>query len=386
MKVGELFVNLGIKGTEKTARIITNIKDGLKDVANTSTETKLALVGVVYGLERMMRFSTQMGAGLKSFSAYTRISTDELQRWQYAGRKVNVTNQEVENSFRGVSRAIGLMKIGKGAPEGLAMLAKGTNIDLNKLEDTAYVMTKIQELLTNNGSDNTLLNTIAESFSLSPDMVAGLKQGAFTAEKMKGAPVFSKNQVNTLADMNAKMSEFYNNLQLSMGVFVEKFFPQIVALLDKVSGKLKDISFGISPEDKRSLEGVLIVMEKIADFVGVVASGWKEVFGLISDFKKVYGESGSGGVAKKASSFMDSIYNMFDPNFSLASKVGIGLSKMDIFPKYKTAEQAMGGSNVNINQNINFEGGQNLDMREIKDNFKKTTEETYRQLPIGVMN
>ena len=139
MKIGELFIDLGVKGKDVTGKAIRSIHDGLQGVADTSLSTKAAIVGVVFGIERMMSFSSKMGAGLKEFSLLTGLSTRELQKWQYAGRKVNVSNEEVESSFKSIQQAMGDMLIGKGAPEGMALLADAVGFDENKAKDTLFL-------------------------------------------------------------------------------------------------------------------------------------------------------------------------------------------------------------------------------------------------------
>lgn len=71
----------------------------MKEIKGTSLGTKAAIAGAAFAVERMTRFSTQMGASYKEFARYTGLSTKMLQQWQYAGRKANVSNEEVENSF-----------------------------------------------------------------------------------------------------------------------------------------------------------------------------------------------------------------------------------------------------------------------------------------------
>jgi hypothetical protein len=57
MKVGELWVNFGIKGTHNAAKDLSKVKTGMTEIKAMSIEAKAAIVGAIYALERMMSSS-----------------------------------------------------------------------------------------------------------------------------------------------------------------------------------------------------------------------------------------------------------------------------------------------------------------------------------------
>ena len=293
MKIGELFVELGATGGDQLQKILKGINSGMKEIKGTSLGTKAAIAGAAFAVERMTRFSTQMGASYKEFARYTGLSTKMLQQWQYAGRKANVSNEEVENSFLNVSRAMGDMLIGKGAPEGLAVLSDTVGFDPKKAKDTLYVMNKLQEFAGKFTGNEALKNKIIESFGIgSTAMISALKDNAFSRKKMASAPVFSEGEINKLAKMNAKMNEFYNNLKLSMGKLVVEFMPEIINMMDKVSRGVKDIVFGFDSSSDAA-KGFKIILEGVWDLIKVIGEGWTNIFSGVSKVKDMFDSGGN---------------------------------------------------------------------------------------------
>ena len=99
MNIGELFVNIGIKGTEKTIQALGNVKSGLGAVASTSLEVKAAIIGAIYALERLISTSADMGMSLANFKILFGNSTKELQQFQNAGREVGLTFEETASKY-----------------------------------------------------------------------------------------------------------------------------------------------------------------------------------------------------------------------------------------------------------------------------------------------
>src|ERR1700744_4238817 len=100
MDIGSLFLNLGIKGSEKTVGALTDVKKGLGELGSMSLEAKAGIVAAMYALEQLFATSGKAGTDLTNFNAITGESVKTLQQYQYAARQVGVSNQEVEGSFK----------------------------------------------------------------------------------------------------------------------------------------------------------------------------------------------------------------------------------------------------------------------------------------------
>jgi hypothetical protein len=126
MKIGELFVSLGIKDSGKTVSTLTNVRKGLNDTASSALQARVALIGALYAFERLMSQSGQAGTNLTNFNALLGVSAQTLQQYQYAARQAGVSNEEVEGTFKSLQGTMTKTLMGEGAPKGLARVAQLT--------------------------------------------------------------------------------------------------------------------------------------------------------------------------------------------------------------------------------------------------------------------
>jgi hypothetical protein len=219
--IAELFVTIGVKGTDTAVKAVTGVKSSLADVASSSLAAKAAVLTVVYALERMMSASAQMGMGLQQFSASTGLSTDRLQRWQYAARQFGVGAEEVTGSVRGIQNAMTNMLMGKGAPEGMFMLSKYVGFDRTKARDTFYVMEKLQEFAKVAPPD--IAGNILKSFGISESMFSFLRQNKMDLDKIKPSSLFSEREIAALARVDVAWANLWSRLKLLSGGLTAKF-------------------------------------------------------------------------------------------------------------------------------------------------------------------
>ncbi len=233
MKIGELFVGLGVKGSEQSIKAVGNVKSGLGEVKSMSLEAKAAIVGVVYALEKMMSQSAQMGTALTNFNALTGMSAKELQQWQYAARQVGVSGDEMTSSLKSVQGAMAQMLMGQGAPAGMAMLANKVGFDPARARDTLYVMQQLQKLAQAVPQD--VGNQMLKSFGLSEGTIAAMRRNAFRPEVFAKAPVYGDKETGQLDRVNVAWSNLGQKIQMAFGHFTAKHGMQLVSDLTKIT-------------------------------------------------------------------------------------------------------------------------------------------------------
>lgn len=277
MTIAELFVNLGVKGADSAGKAIGGVKSGLGEVKSMSLEAKAAIVGAIYALERMMSSSAQAGTGFMNFTALTGMSAQELQKWQYAARQVGIENEEITGSLKSVQNAMTNMLLGKGAPEGMAMVANKVGFDPAKARDTLYVMQQLQKFAQQVPND--VGNNMLKSFGLSENVIAAMRRNAFRPEVMAKAPTYSDNEIKSLDRANVMWSNLGNQIKMGLGHLTAKFGPTLI----------KDIG-QIVPEVMK-LVGALAQLAdklKVISVLGKVFEGWGLIFkgmsGLVDDF------------------------------------------------------------------------------------------------------
>lgn len=218
MKIAELFVGLGIKGDDDAGKKLKNVDKGLKDVQSTGYAAKAALLAVVYGVGQLIGASAKAGTELANFTDLTGISSTKLQQYQYVLRQVGGTNEEMEQTFKNVSSAIANMLLTGDAPKFAGFFSsEGIDVDMNRVEDTIYMMEKLQELsksLSSHGHP-AVANEILKSLGVDGNVAVAMKKGMFNASNFANAPIIGEQQLERLRRLNAEYGNFQKRLSMT---------------------------------------------------------------------------------------------------------------------------------------------------------------------------
>jgi hypothetical protein len=245
--VGELFVNLGIKGSEKTLGALSGIKKGFGELTSMSIEAKAAIIGALYGFERLMSASSQMGTSLYNTGLLTGVSVQNLQKYQYAARQAGASNEEMSASFKSLQSAMTQIDINKGLPEGLKYIATAIGgIDVKKIHDLPYMMQQFQKFA-NTAVPDGIKRWALGSVGLSEGIIAGMERNMFRPEVLNKAPTYTNNQVNQLDKARMAWSNIATSVEMMFGKFnaefgvraaekIQKLVDSIYHLVDALAG------------------------------------------------------------------------------------------------------------------------------------------------------
>ena len=239
MNIAELFVSLGVKGSERTIGALSSVRKGLGEISTMSLQATAALTATAYGFERLTAVSGMMGTTLTNFSALTGFSARQLQQWQYAARQAGLSGEELTGSFKNVQNAMTNMLLGKGAPEGLGLLANKVGFDQNKARDTFYVLEQLQKFAKSAPSD--VGNIVLKSFGLSEGTVAAMRRNSFNPATMNRAPTYGDNEINSLNKANIAWSNLGNKIEMAIGHFNAKHGAQLVHDLTTMVDKIEKL-------------------------------------------------------------------------------------------------------------------------------------------------
>lgn len=226
MTIAELFVKIGVKGAGDTGKALGGVKNALKSIADTSLEAKAALLAVVYGMEQLMTQSARRGMDLQKFADLTGLSTERLQRWQYAARQSGVDGEDMAASIKGVQGAMADMLTGKGAPAGMGIFAKAVGFDPAKARDTFYVMDKLREFARQAPPD--IGNSVLRSFGLSDDTIQFMRKSKIELDKIRPTNVYSSSEIERLSKIHVAWENLWNTLKYFMGHGVANFGMPVV--------------------------------------------------------------------------------------------------------------------------------------------------------------
>lgn len=367
MNVGELFVNLGIKGSEKTVDALTNVKKGLSETKSISFEAKAAIVSMVYGLEKLMSMSAQAGNGLSNFNTLTGISAQTIQQWQYAARQAGVAGEEVAGSFKSAQTAMTRMLMGEGAPKGMARLAELTGgITKEQIDEMAknpvMLMQRLQQYAQKEQNIG-LRNEVMKSFGLSEGMITALSKNAFRPEMLRRAPTYSDKEVHTLQKVDVAWANLGNKIQMAMGHFTSRHGLQLVNDISKITTEV----FKLADAFMKLAEKL-----KIFELIGKSFEGWTEIFKGATSL--VEGKVSGGDIltgAKEA--FQGWILEKQEQN-----RAAQGLTET-IAPKVNAPMKSGSQQNNNINLDLHFQHD-GKDHKKTSESVKKAVQGAFRQL------
>lgn len=309
MTIAELFLNIGITGAQGVGRALGGIKGALGEVATSSLEAKAAVIGAVYGFEKITGFASQAGMELFKFNTITGLSTEELQRWQYAAMHFDVTGEEVAGTLKGIQSSMTNLKLTGNGPSGLGLLASSVGFDTRKMDDTYYVLGQIQKFVKT--APVSLGNEVAKSFGLSENFIQMLRLANIEKDKIRKTDIITPQQINQLVDVNKKWKDFWFNLKTT-GVKLVADNPEAVNFAFKEMGDgleaLGD-AFGefksFAKDNKEIATGIGLIAVALAAFMSPAIAAAAIITELVAGFgelkKLSNGEEMFGGLVSKES-------------------------------------------------------------------------------------
>jgi len=380
VQVGELFLKLGIKGADKTVGALKESKKGMSGLASTSLEAKAAIIAAFYAMQRLMAASGAVGTKLTNFNALWGVSTDTLQRYQYAARQAGISNDEMAKSISNVSAAMAQVDLNKGVPEGLFLISKAAGgIDFKKKNDPFYMHQMIGKALRNLGDDprsKAIANYLVGTLGMSENVIAGFRRGKFNQSILNAAPIYSKGQLGSLDKNNIAWENMMQKIEMSFG----KFFAEHGDSILKALGGLVDASISLTEVFVKMAEVL-----KLFDLVGGIGKALSGKEPTAAAKQRHYERLKSMGFNEEA----ERLYGLgkssrktpfyLDPNFSE--------SKMPNFMKSITGPLGTGtGGTTNFYQNFYYQHD-GRDSGRISDDHKRSAKEarerqnTQRQSP-----
>lgn len=375
MKIGELFLSLGIKGNSKANRDLGMTVEKLGDIKSMSLGAKAGILAMLYGLQKITSESAKTGAGLSRFGEFTGLSTKKLQQWQHAAKLVSLENAEVEGSIKAVQATMTKMILGKGAPEGLNLLASIVDFDIKKVRDTFYVMEKLQEMAQKAPKD--VGNVILQSFGITEGMIAAMRKNAFVAKQFADAPLYSDVQIKKLTSVSTEWARLSNRMRVAMGLLTADYgIPIIRDIADTSKEVVKLVASLVQLADKLKVFEVLGTIIKGWTLLFAEASGVVDVIGAKTDEKPITMENVFAGTSKP---FEFNAENKIGDLIRSMIRPSIGSQAQTIV---KNRDEKRRGENLTVTQTLNFQH-EGKDAKLTKDSVKSAVTEAFRQYGQG---
>lgn len=315
LNIAEMFISLGVRGSDKTSSVLSQTKKSLEDVKSSGLAAKASIIGLVVGLERMMSSSGKLGSDLSSFANSTGLSVVSLQKWQVAAENFGVKNEEVAASIKSVQESMTNMILGKGSPEGFGLFAQAVGFDPARARDTFYVMNKLMEFARIYPHAD-IANSVLKSFGISDNMFQFLRTNKTEIDKLRPSNIFTEREIQTLARVDAQWERFWRRIKIVMGSITTVIGPPIVGALENslkalefLFKKFSEFIKKISPDFKFLKETLAAIGIGVLAWVSPLTGAISAIIFLLDQFQKM-----REGKSNIFSGFLDWQKEMHDLN------------------------------------------------------------------------
>ena len=251
--IGELFLNLGVKGDNTAFKALTTIKNALTDMSAQGIAAKASIIGAIYALEQFSGQSGAFGAGMKNFAMLTGESTTRVQQLAEAIREVTAARRpeaiaESQGFIENFQTKIAGWHM-RGTPIGefANTFAAETGYDLNNTDFTKF-FAAIQKFRKTGGRDNLGMaeqNSILNGMGISKAVIE-----TASSDKIGDITKITKNiesdqLLGNLKHMEGQWSDFWTHLERIRDQHAAKLSSPILTFLntelDGLEKKLRSI-------------------------------------------------------------------------------------------------------------------------------------------------
>ena len=247
MNIGEMFLSIGVKGTDKSVKDLKAVHGAIGDIRDTSFGAKTAIMGMVYGLEQLMSGAMNTGTGITQFANSTGMGVKYIQDLKYAMLDFVVSGDEVESTLKGLQTRISGMRTNQGTAPLFGTFMQAVGFDQNKLTDMPYLMQKISEYskMPDTFDKRMFMQGIGIGDNFTSAFVENAKRGkkAFNFENLPSSPVgYSEKQASSLMSQQAHWSKIYAKFQHGLGQVLAKHGDSGMVQLEHIADKILKVT------------------------------------------------------------------------------------------------------------------------------------------------
>jgi hypothetical protein len=313
--VGDLFINLGINGHEKTLNALKGAKEGLGDIKDMSFQAKAAIVGAFYALEKLFTTSGEFGIGMTNAKTLIGESSQSIQQYENAAGKLGIANGTMTQSLLKLKQAMVDLKFKGQAPEGMFWIhavlgdAKGSDID-KYIEHPEFLFQRLREYAMKEKVPGLAVDRL-KSFIGDQNLIARIMQGRLGTDEISKAPFLSDATISRLE----KTGEAWNQL----GIDIQHAFHSFASFRGADIAKEID---AIIPPALRLVTALDKLAEKLKVFelIGKSMSGWATITSHMADMFEFQG--GSSKFGRESAAALEDIMGGVIYNLKTGSTTG----------------------------------------------------------------
>jgi hypothetical protein len=347
--IADLFVNVAVKGSEGLIKSFGSIKDGLTDVSSKGLAVKATILGIVAGIEELVRVSGERGIKLRIFENISGLGTkgtQDLQQWERALYKLGVPLEETEGALVKLQQRLATIPAGELSRE-FVTLFQLPGFDTNKLRDKAtgafdpfYILQQLHKNIKKIPAGE--LNRIFAFLQpiVGENILAQLNNPRFDELfGQKSSRGKGPGEISKLEGMGIRFNTFVLRLMDIRDHFAEIFGPTLIHWADYAANKLDHFLTMINKAiDKKG--GLENYVKYVFDLIKIKL---KEAFDTIGDyFAKKFAKNLTAALKDELpslfKSLIPSLISPFTGTNEPASPIGKSLEHVAV-PQYKPLDK-----------------------------------------------
>lgn len=274
-KIGEFFAELGF-----------NVKDGELKKFNTGIGSFLKKTALLQGaviasgvaMSRMTNNVAQGVAQLEKFAQNTGLAIDQLEKWQEAGQKIDITlnKENITSSIASLQKNLDEIKFGRGDIGAFQILG----IEIGN-KDAFQVLEDIRNRI--QGLDRTEVRNLVEKMGLDASFVQLLKTSRSEFERLGEQTRLSSSQRGGLLQFGRQVKTLELNLLALKNQIASALAPSLTKFYSSLNKFIKDNSKNIIQGFKVIASVISIASRTIYNAVKQVVSIFKTTLNTLQD-------------------------------------------------------------------------------------------------------
>lgn len=295
MNVGELFLNIGIKGGDVVGKVLDQSEKGMSGLAFTAGEAKLAIAGIATAVEETFRQSGKAGHTLEVLADAVGVSTDKIQGLQNAFRNIggDQAADQVGDLLQNLQKV--QTQIGTGSTLNAWQEKFFASSPANRekfVHDKIYALEQVRQWLQKQDLSTDSARGRAENIVNS--LVGGGAEVFHTLLRMK-QDITSLKPGNIVADTRGldKLNSGFANILRNIKVFGENqsaaFGPEFIANLSQITNSVIKLTAALIKAGNAIgfFKGIGSLIQTASTIINETSNGVNSWFGSDKDKAKL---------------------------------------------------------------------------------------------------
>lgn len=277
-------------GLEQAKTALNKVGSAAQDVANKTKGLSAAATGLLGAVGGLALKTAASADELSTLSKQTGITTDDLQKMQYAADLVDVSVEDITGAMTKMKKGMAEGDFGKAAFETLGVSVRDTSGALRDSNEVFYeVLTALSQI-----PNETERDTIAmELFGKGADQLAGIIDDGGAALQQYGAEaenlglILDTETLQGLNDVNDTIDQLKAQAGAELAKAGAEALEALTPVLETVIEKLSQLFEWIGSLDESQMQAILTiaaVVAAISPIAGIIAA----ISGAIGSFLAIW--------------------------------------------------------------------------------------------------